>query len=208
MDKSPYILKINIRKNKYNVKKNNKLDFSPKSGSEFPYDPKIWNEDYQTKNSHNCYSYALGKIVKKLKSKAQPGYSSAHDHIELNNYKCSSFLKRLKKDAPGSHLQYFDKPCLNGFYKIFLTLDKENDYHWYRQDSNGFWSHKPGSSKVTNLDADNKKIKNPVKANRDYGMLNYKTPCFFACIYSDLARALDDIYPMTEKKSSYFFNNF
>ena len=202
--KGPYIMKFNLKKKKYNINDKNSLEFSPKSGSEFNYDPKIWNEDYKTKNSHNCYSYAMGKIVKELKSKAQPGYSSAYDHIELNNYKCSSFYKRLKKDAPGSHLQYFDKPCLKGFYKVFLTLDKENDYHWYRQDSNGYWSHKPGSSKVTNLDADDKKIKNPSKANRNYGYLNYKTPCFYACVYSDLARALDDIYPINDK-SSFFF---
>ena len=168
MSKAPYILKINMKKKKYKINDNNNLEFSPKSGSEFDYNPKIWNENYKVKNSHNCYSYALGKIVKKLKSKAQPGYSSAYDHIELNNYKCSSFYKRLKKDAPSSHLQYFDKPCLKGFYKVFLTLDKENDYHWYRQDSNGYWSHKPGKEEVRRIDASGNLITDPETADRNY----------------------------------------
>ena len=194
-----------MKKKNYSINKNNKLDYSPKSGSEHNYDPDKWNKNYKTKNSHNCYSYALGKIVKKLKSKAQPGYSSAFEHIDVDNYKCSAFLNRLKKDVPASYLEYFDKPCLKGFYKIFLTLDKENDYHWYRQDSNSRWSHKPGSSNVTNLDADDKIIKNPMKAKRDYGYLNYKTPCFYACIYSDLSRALDEIYDLKKNKKGLFF---
>ena len=37
-------------------------------------------------------------------------------------------------------------------------------------------------------------IKDPLKANRNYSSLNYYKPCFFACVYSYLARSLDDIY--------------
>lgn len=40
------------------------------------------------------------------------------------------------------------------------------DYHWYRQDKNKKWSHKPGNTAVTNLDTKNNKIKNPPKASR------------------------------------------
>jgi hypothetical protein len=172
-----------------------KKEFGKLSGSELEYNPNLWNSDDDIKTTHNCYTYALGKIVKGLDSKAQPGYASAYNHIEDNDYKCSSFYKRLKKDVPGSYLQRFDDSCLPGFYKIFLALDPGNDYHWWRQNSDAYWSHKPGSTDVVDVDAAGNKIKNPVKANRNYSSLNYYKPCFFACVNSDLARSLANIYP-------------
>jgi hypothetical protein len=57
-----------------------------------------------------------------------------------------------------------------------------------------YWSHKPGSSDVTNLDASGNKIKNPLLSDRNFKHRNYYKPCFFACVYSDLSRSLDEIY--------------
>jgi len=171
-----------------------KKDFSPLSNAEYKYEPEKWNDDDNIKASHNCYSYALGKIVKELRSKAQPGYSSGFNHIDNNNFSCKEFRKRLKKDSPGSYLEKFDNACLPGFYKVFLALDPGNDYHWWRQNSDSYWSHKPGSTNVTNLDASGKKIKNPFLSNRKFVSRNYYKPCFFSCIYSDLTRSLDTIY--------------
>lgn len=195
----PYIMEIKkFEENEKLLEKNEAIQFqkkfSPLSGSELEYNPELWNNQYNIKNSHNCYSYALGKIVKKLNSKAQPGYASGYNHIEDKDYNCKSFRERLKKDSPGSYLEKFDNACLPGFYKVFLTLDPENDYHWYRQDNSSYWSHKPGSTNVINVDASGKKIENPLIANRKYETLNYYKPCFFACIYSDLARSIDTIY--------------
>ena len=204
--KAPYILtinKINTTYKKQNINKNNnnkkkefifKQEFSPLSGSEPIYEPQKWNKNYKVKNSHNCYSYSLGKIVPGIKSKAQPGYGSGFEHINDNEYKCSAFFKRLKKDSPATYIEQFDNKCMPGFYKIFLALDKENDYHWYRQDNNKYWSHKPGYSEVVNIDAKDEKIKNPVLSNRDFKHRNYYKPCFFACVYSDLTRSIDEIY--------------
>jgi hypothetical protein len=199
--KKPYILEIHNLKNKNNENKNNfselltySKELSPLSGSELNYDPNLWNNTDSIRESHNCYSYAMGKIVKGLESKAQPGYASGFNHVNNNNFTCSSFRKRLKKDVPGSYLETFDKSCLPGFYKVFLALDPGNDYHWWRQDSNGMWSHKPGSTNVVNVDASQKKIKNPLLSNRHFKNRNYKEPCFFACIYSDLSRSIDTIY--------------
>ena len=177
MVSSPYLLKLNFRKNN-NILNNNLKStkkFSPLSGSELIYEPEKWNQP-------------------NIKNKQQPGYSSGHKHISDNEYECNFFYNRLKKDAPASYIENFDNKCLPGFYKIFLALDKENDYHWYVQNNNSYWSHKPGHSEVTNLDASKKKIKNPKKANRNYGYLNYRTSCFYACVHSDLSRALDEIY--------------
>jgi hypothetical protein len=144
VNKKPYLLtipKIKNNKNKEKIIKNNEYlsDLSPLSGSELDYDPLLWNGDESIKKSHNCYTYALGKIVKKLKNKAQPGYASGYNHISNNNFNCESFKERLKKDSPGTYLESFDNKCLPGFYKIFLAIDPKNDYHWWRQNSDKLW---------------------------------------------------------------------
>ena len=199
ISKSPYILEIP------KFKTNEKLldldeglefnsEFSPVSNSELDYNPDLYNKNSSIRESHNCYTYALGKIVPGLDSKAQPGYASGFDHIADSEYNCVAFRKRLKKDSPGSYLEKFDNSCIPGFYKVFMALDPKNDYHWWQQNLDSYWSHKPGSTDVTNVDASGNKIKNPLLANRDYGSINYYKPCFFACIYSDLSRSLDTIY--------------
>lgn len=35
----------------------------------------------------------------------------------------------------------------DGTYKVAL-VSYSYDYHWYRQDSDGYWSHKPGTTAV------------------------------------------------------------
>jgi cytochrome c556 len=201
--KRPYIFiiqkfKDNEKKYLNNEDKNIAIKYSkelsPLSGDEFEYQPEIWNDNPKIKESHNCYSYAMGKIVPGLDSKAQPGYASGFNHIGDNQYDCKYFRERLKKDSPGTYLESFDNACLPGFYKVFLALDPQVDYHWWRQDKSQKWSHKPGSTEVTNVDADNKEIKNPLTSNRNFGSVNYYKPCFFACVYSDLTRTLDTIY--------------
>ncbi len=203
--KKPYLLYIDKIKNNndlilqnqnYKNKnyKNNNIKLSPMSGSETPYNPNKWNKNPSIRKSHNCYAYAMGKIIKGLRHKPQPGYASGYGQINDKDYTCENFRNRLKKDSPGTYLEKFDNACLPGFYKIFLALDPMNDYHWWKQDSNGYWSHKPGASKVVNVDASGKKIKNPLLSDRKFKHRNYHKPCFFACIYSDLTRSLDNIY--------------
>jgi hypothetical protein len=203
--KTPYLL--SLKKISTNIFKQISPDFlkfenefSGLSGSELLYEPRKWNDNYNIKSTHNCYTYALGKIRIGLDSKAQPGYASGYNHIDdEKDYNCNEFFKRLKKDVPTTYLEKFDNKCLSGFYKIFLALDPGNDYHWWRLNSDGYWSHKPGATEVTDVDASGKKIKNPLLANRKYSSLNYNKPCFFACIYSDLSRSTSYIYKSQNK---------
>lgn len=46
-----------------------------------------------------------------------------------------------------------------------LCFDKE-DYHWYRQNNDGTWSHKTGQTEISNTDESNKIIINPEMCNR------------------------------------------
>ena len=37
---------------------------------------------------------------------------------------------------------------MSGGYAVLLVIGPKRDYHWYRQDADGTWSHKPGSNEV------------------------------------------------------------
>ena len=50
-------------------------------------------------------------------------------------------------------------------WKIAFAYD-DTDYHWYRQNVDGTWSHKPGQGEVKNCDADDNIIYNPRECNR------------------------------------------
>ena len=109
--KIPYLL--TLKKISTNVSKEISPDFleftkefSGLSGSELLYEPHKWNDNYNIKSTHNCYTYALGKIRIGLDSKAQPGYASGYNHIDdEKDYNCNEFFKRLKKDVPSSYLE-------------------------------------------------------------------------------------------------------
>ena len=47
-----------------------------------------------------------------------------------------------------------DAKIKKGNWKVALVLALGLDYHWYRQNTDGTWSHKQGSGPVTNLDGD------------------------------------------------------
>ena len=47
----------------------------------------------------------------------------------------------------------------------FLLLFIDHDYHWYRLDSNEYWSHKPGSTPATRYDGAGNLISDPRTAD-------------------------------------------
>ena len=154
------------------------------SGYEPPYTPNKWNNFKNIKNNNNCYSYSVNNKNHQF-GKPQPGYFARFNHIKDNQYKCVSFFKRILNDIPSVYLTSFKQKCKKGFNKAFFAIDpnkNEHDYHFYRQDKNKLWSHKPGTTNVINYDADYKIIKNPYTANRNYIHYNYDKPCFFFCV--------------------------
>ena len=73
--------------------------------------------------------------------------------------------------------------CSEGCYKVALVMDTGYDYHWYRQNADGTWSHKLATNDVTNLDASGNIIYDPELADRDYsdngGYVYTDYICFF-----------------------------
>ena len=182
------------------VQKNNKLNnnniykikygLSPITGYEPYYDPTKWNNNTRIRENHNCYSYAFNDIHSKRTGKAQPGYYANYPPINPSEYNCEAIYKRIKKDNPSVYKTSFKSKCGKGFYKSFfaLSLNMNTDYHFYRQDKNGFWSHKPGRTNATNLDASKNLIINPKLANRNYSHLNYNTPCTYFCVHPGMTK--------------------
>lgn len=151
----------------------------PTGGYEFPYNPKFWNE---IKDYANCYAYALNVKSKQWRHKLQPGEVSSRIFKTLS---CRDIIDAAKRDMPGFKYKlrrssYGEKPGYRE-YKVALVVGSR-DYHWYRQDKDGGWSHKRGLTELSYKDASGKYIYDPKECDRDYGSVNYPTFCGYYII--------------------------
>ena len=189
------------------------------TGNESEYDPIAWGKPY-TISSHNCYTYFLDDIMGSLRKKCenickkhnksacpkrtsqcrklipQPGdqYLLAK-YGNLNkktfDYNCKEMEKKILKDNPIIYKEKLTKKCKKGYYKGSMVADPGNTFHFYRQDPDGTWSHKPGTLPITKLDADKLPIYTPYTSNRDYSTpgdddpINYTEFCGYYCIPSN-----------------------
>jgi len=142
------------------------------------WQPKLWreiNKEEYLKHT-NCYSYAFN-YIDYGDEKLQPG------DIHGTKYKkttCDEIIQKMKNDYVNDNVDKtsFEEVLSKDRYKIALfidpdkqrknTKDHDQDYHFYRQDCPGTWSHKPGTNDATNEDASGNAITDPVKADRDY----------------------------------------
>jgi len=144
------------------------------------YEPNKWNSNKYIKKSHNCYAYALNLIdkkratkCKKMKTKKncprpQPGdYSGYTDKFDAKKVTCKRIKERMMADNPFIQKLKKNQPCPIGFYKTMLYCAKDgSDYHFFRQDNTGLWSHKHGWRLARNDDLKNRLIHNPKLADK------------------------------------------
>lgn len=135
------------------------------------YAPTFWNDNGTIQRGNNCYNYSNNT---RTDSFAQPGRASGHMYQSIT---CSEVTYGAVSDGLEQTTATSTSPL--GKTKIALVIAPGYDYHWYRQDSDGKWSHKPGGTKATNLDNAAKIITNPETANRG----PYTSFCgyFFIC---------------------------
>lgn len=134
------------------------------------YSPDIWVEKGDDQYNNNCYNYACD-----IKGTyAQPGLGGGALYKKLNCYE-------LSKAAISDGLIpiKYNTECFQECHKVALTIWSEKTFHWYRLDSNGLWSHKPGDGPPTNLDYDGNVITDPRNANR--GPFSIFCGCFCVC---------------------------
>src|SRR5207245_7520521 len=70
-------------------------------------------------------------------------------------------VKYALEDQPGAN-----NKCPEEGHLVALVIAPNIDFHWYRKGRNGYWSHKPGSTQVTNVDNSGHLISDPRTANR------------------------------------------
>jgi hypothetical protein len=187
------------------------------SGDEPEYKPKQWAEPY-VEGSHNCYSYFLNRQVKAVKEKCeeiclkkhkkscpkkdsecsdlkpQPGdykllIDEGTDKNKKRIYQCPNMQKKILADNPSLIPVSFDTKCPANYYKGAMVVHPTNTYHFYRQNKDGTFSHKPGISKVSNVDSSGNPIYIPHFADRNYEededndeAINYTNFCGYYCV--------------------------
>jgi len=123
------------------------------------YDPHKWNVP-SVQPYNNCYNYANNQITNTF---AQPGRATGHPITSLS---CGGVQPSAQSDGlvPAAN---FSNPLRQGQgWYVALVIWPNVDYHWYRQDNVGCWSHKPGQTAARNTDDSGNPITDPKTANR------------------------------------------
>jgi hypothetical protein len=151
----------------------------------------------QMMESHNCYSYYLNKVSGEalhlckfdlpkynMCRRSQPGYASGYPQLQEKDYTCKEIMKRTIADNPEIRvIRGPEKGCKANEYMGAVVVAPKYDYHYYRYNDEGQWTHKPGYKPTTNLDANNNVITDPKTANRNYNKkLNYTQFCGYTCV--------------------------
>jgi hypothetical protein len=156
-----------------------------------------FNNNKYVRESHNCYTYFLN--LKSLKAynqckkdlgkynycdRPQPGRRAGYAHFKKSDFTCPEVMKRTAADNPKMvTLKNIKQSCPNDFYKGAVVVAPGRDYHYYRLNKEGYWTHKPGYKPSTAYDAKGRLITDPQKAMRDYGgTLNYSEFCGYTCL--------------------------
>lgn len=148
-------------------------DGLPISGYELKYNPSIWRGGTM---DNNCYAYALNNQVKpgtnKVWFKQQPG---EYSHTDGRPFTKEILKNAVTQDFSQYNLGYDTNLIFKevekysvvpeGTYKVAL-VSYTYDYHWYRQDSDGYWSHKPGTTAVRRTDNSGNSILDPETCDR------------------------------------------
>ena len=122
------------------------------------YEPGWWNVPSR-QPFNNCYNYATNY---RSDTFAQPGQAAGAIYTSLT---CGSVGPAAVADdlidTPAA-----DNACPTLGHLVALVIWPGVDFHWYRKGRNGWWSHKPGSTPVTNVDSSGNYIFDPRNANR------------------------------------------
>jgi len=163
----------NVQKSKmYNVAKKptkectvrnepNRADFSLTP----VFNPHFWKKNGHILKCNNCYNYATQRRTDTF---AQPGTWSGrrYDEYTAEDVMAASvrdgFIK-LGMDQLTPHDDFF---C-----NMALFILPGEDYHWYRRESDGTWSHKPGRTHAINTDNAGQLITDPRTADRGEYMI-------------------------------------
>jgi hypothetical protein len=138
------------------------------------FQPAFWNGSRI--GSNNCYNYTSNKATNTF---AQPGRASGAPFTSLT---CASVKAAAIADGY-EPISGYPSYVLDFKSGAALVVAPGVDYHWYRLDENGTWTHKPGGTSATNRDNSGNTITDPRTANRGV----YTDFCGFFYNWSDIA---------------------
>src|SRR4029077_15181526 len=114
--------------------------------------------------NNNCYNYANNHITNTF---AQPGRGTGHMYKQLKTCTGAGAVEPAAvSDGLVASANFSGHLGAGHGWYVALVLWPNNDYHWYRQDKVGCWSHKPGSTAARNVDNAGHAITDPKTANR------------------------------------------
>ena len=123
------------------------------------FNPSFWNDGGTVQNGNNCYNYSNNHRTDTF---AQPGRSSQECCTVVD----APTITRYSQ-ADGLSSTTLAAGCGDSRELLAMVIAPSiPDYHWYRRDANGFWTHKPGPTAATNVDNSGVAITNPETANR------------------------------------------
>ena len=123
------------------------------------YNPGMWNTP-AVQPHNNCYNYANNRITNTF---AQPGRATGHP---IKTLSCPGTVPSAHSDGLVG-VANFNAPLAHGAgWYVAVVIWPGVDYHWYRQDKVGCWSHKPGQTAARNVDNSGHAISDPKTADR------------------------------------------
>lgn len=137
------------------------------------YDPAPWNDNNGVQFYNNCYNYACNTVTGTF---AQPGRASGNMYSDIS---CNEVSDGAVSDGLVTVDCDTGCGCKDCCYIVALAVAPDWDYHWYRKDRDGKWSHKPGGTRATNLDQSGNIITDPRTADR--GRYTQFCGCFCVC---------------------------
>jgi hypothetical protein len=123
------------------------------------YNPALWNTP-TVQPHNNCYNYANNRITNTF---AQPGRATGHPITALS---CAGTTPSAQSDGLVPAANFSGALGTGQGSYVALVIWPGNDYHWYRQDKVGCWSHKPGQTAARNTDNSGNAIADPKTCNR------------------------------------------
>lgn len=123
------------------------------------YNPAFWNTPAR-QPYNNCYNYANNQATNTF---AQPGRATGRPITSLT---CGGVQPSAQSDGLQPSAGFAGKLAPGKGWYVALVIWPGQDYHWYRQDNVGCWSHKPGQTAARNTDNSGNPILDPRTCDR------------------------------------------
>jgi len=125
------------------------------------YNPGYWNQQPRQR-TNNCYNYANDQATNTF---AQPGLATGRPITALS---CPGVQPSATSDGLRACPNFGGTLGPGHGWYVALVIWPGQDYHWYRQDRVGCWSHKPGRTPARNTDDSGRAISDPRTCNRGH----------------------------------------